>query len=88
MELQNLRILVCGICLDVPAAQLKTIILPPDPLPVFNPRPELYIAEVPSYMSTQEGVHLTTTTGINLVMMSKITPTPDPNDPYLIPADF
>lgn len=89
MQLQNLRILVCTqTCLDVPQPQLRTIILPPDPVPVSNPRPELYRVEVPSYISTLAGVHLTTVSGINMVTVSKITPTPDPNQPYLAPADF
>lgn len=88
MQLQNLRILVCDICLDIPQVQLRTIIFPPDPVPVFNARPENYTAEVPSYISTLTGTHLTTVSGTNMVTVSKITPTPDPNQPYLVPADF
>lgn len=88
MQLQNLRILVCDTCLDIPAIQLKTIILPPDPLPVFNPRPEAYEDEVGSNMTTLESIWFATMSGTPIVMMSQITPTPDPNDPYLIPADF
>lgn len=38
-RLQNLRILVCKSCLDRPQIQLKSIIIPADPLPVMNPRP-------------------------------------------------
>jgi len=34
--------LVCKSCLDVPQEQLRTIILPPDPVPISNPRPENY----------------------------------------------
>ncbi len=45
---ENIRILVCETCLDVPQRQLGTIILPPDPLPVMNARPEQYdIDEIP-----------------------------------------
>lgn len=35
--------LVCTKCLDVPnpAPQFKSIVLPPDPVPVDNPRPEV-----------------------------------------------
>lgn len=88
-HLQNLRILVCTqTCLDDPQPQLRTIILPPDPVPVMNARPENYRAEVPSYISTLTGVHLVTTDGTNMVTVSKITPTPDPNQPYLAPPDF
>lgn len=38
----NLEILVCRTCLDVMQPQLQTLILPPDPAPVFNARPEYY----------------------------------------------
>ncbi len=41
-KLQNLRILVCQSCLDVPQEQLRTIILPADPVPIKDPRPEFY----------------------------------------------
>lgn len=38
----NTRLKVCYICYDVPSAFLKTIILPADPVPVDQPRPEPY----------------------------------------------
>src|SRR6266487_2217482 len=41
-RLQNLRILVCQSCLDEPQEQLRSIILPPDPVPIKDPRPEDY----------------------------------------------
>lgn len=44
-KLQNLRFLVCDECYDVPQEQLRTIVLPPDPVPVFNPRPENYVSD-------------------------------------------
>lgn len=88
MILQNLRILVCRTCLDRPQIQLKTIILPPDPLPVLNPRPELYDVVEPSNMTTLDGTWFVTTGGVEIVMMSKVTPSPDPNNPVLFPPDF
>lgn len=81
-QLQNLRLLVCDECLDVPQPQLKVIILPPDPLPVLNPRPEQYAAEVPSYMTTRSGRVMATISGIPLTRTIRVTPQPDPNDPY------
>ncbi len=39
-KLQNLRLLVCKYCLDEPQEQLRTIILPTDPVPIRDPRPE------------------------------------------------
>jgi len=88
MQLQNLRLLVCRTCLDVPQIQLKTIILPPDPLPVLNPRPENYDAEVPSYAQTLVGVQITQVSGTEMNTMIQVTPTPDPNNSYLVPPDF
>lgn len=39
-SLVNKRLLVCPTCLDEPNEQLRTIILPADPRPVRNARPE------------------------------------------------
>ena len=40
-RLQNLRILVCNTgCLDEPQEQLRARIIGPDPIPIFNARPE------------------------------------------------
>lgn len=36
----NKRILVCGHCLDQMQPQLRAIILPADPTPIMNPRPQ------------------------------------------------
>lgn len=41
-RLTNLGVLVCDTCLDDPQRQLGTVILPPDPLPIMNARPEQY----------------------------------------------
>jgi hypothetical protein len=35
--------LVCDECLDKPNPQLKARLMPPDPVPIANPRPELYL---------------------------------------------
>lgn len=44
-KLQNIRLLVCRSCLDVPQEQLRTIIIPPDPIPVINARPENRVSD-------------------------------------------
>lgn len=54
-QLRNTRFLVCPSCMDKPAEFLKTIILPPDPVPVANPRPENYSYDFDNVMSTQDG---------------------------------
>ena len=41
-SLLNTNLLVCDRCLDKPAPFLKTLVLPPDPTPVLNARPEPY----------------------------------------------
>lgn len=41
-RLQNLRILICQPCRDKPQENIRTIILPPDPMPIMNPRPESF----------------------------------------------
>lgn len=38
--LQNLRLLVCDQCLDIPQEQLRARILSADPTPIVNARPE------------------------------------------------
>jgi hypothetical protein len=44
-RLQNLRVYVCPPCLDKPQPNIKTIVIPADPIPVFNPRPEQYVSD-------------------------------------------
>lgn len=38
----NQRYLACPTCLDKPSPFLKTIVIPPDPKPILNARPEPY----------------------------------------------
>ena len=45
VKLQNQYRLVCQSCLDVPQEQLRTIVLPPDPVPIMNARPESYVSD-------------------------------------------
>jgi hypothetical protein len=44
-RLQNLRQLVCPECYDTPQQNRRTIVLPPDPVPIMNARPENYVAD-------------------------------------------
>jgi len=50
-RLQTLKIMVCDSCLDRPQEQLRSFIIPPDPIPIDTPRPEQYSIEVDSYVS-------------------------------------
>lgn len=63
-QLQNLNLAVCQTCLDVPQPQLKAIILPPDPVPIDDPRPERYSVIVPSYRVTDNGNRRVTEDGL------------------------
>ena len=40
-QLTNLRILVCSTCCDEPQPQLKARLMPPDPVPIRDPRPDM-----------------------------------------------
>jgi hypothetical protein len=51
-SLVNKRILVCGPCVDRPQEQLRAIILPADPMPILNPRPEQPIEAYTDYRFT------------------------------------
>ena len=60
--LQNLRILVCpNECQDEPQEQLRAIVLPRDPDPIINARPEYFEGDSTSYMTlTPASTDLTT----------------------------
>lgn len=66
--LQNLRILVCPTCLDVPQEQLRTLILPPDPMPVMNARPEQFLLDDFDYRTTEDGDIRVTETNVPRVV--------------------
>lgn len=53
--LQNLWLRVCRRCLDVPQAQLRSINLPADPTPVWQPRVENFEAAENDYRTTLPG---------------------------------
>jgi hypothetical protein len=50
-SLQNLRILVCRPCYDTPQTQLRSIVLPADPQPIINARPEFFVSDEVDYMT-------------------------------------
>lgn len=43
-QLINTRKRVCAVCMDKPNPQMKARLAPPDPVPVYDPRPENFIA--------------------------------------------
>lgn len=86
LQLQNIRVLVCRqTCYDTPQPQLKTIIIPPDPIPIQFPSPEFYDAEVPNFLMTESRSGLLTEDGQAILWEITDTPNPDPNNPALYP---
>jgi hypothetical protein len=53
--------------LDIPNPQLKPRILPPDPNPTLNARPEAFLIDDSDWIVTQGGDFLTTQSGLRLV---------------------
>ena len=62
-QMINTRLLVCCKCLDEPTEQLRTIILPPDPPPVYNARPEAYSLDETDFRTTENAQERTTEDG-------------------------
>lgn len=70
-NLINLRYLVGADEADVPAEFLRTIILPPDPVPTFNARIENYADDENSYRSTTEdGIRATQNDDLRIVQIA------------------
>lgn len=74
-QLQNTRLLVCDRCYDKPQPQLSPYILPPDPPPIYNARPEPYVMDEASWLLTQDGSIITTQDGVDMT-----TALPNPSD--------
>lgn len=62
--LQNLRILVCNSCYDTPQEQLRAIVVPADPTPIINARPENYVADSTNYQTITQPSAIDPNTGI------------------------
>lgn len=64
---QNLGLLVCPRCVDPLTWQQKLLILPPDPAPIFNTRPEPYTVDETNWLTTEDGDILTTESGSEFI---------------------
>jgi len=53
VKLVDTGMLVCKICYDIPNEQLRARQLPPDPVPIRNPRPELAGSQSYDYRVTE-----------------------------------
>jgi hypothetical protein len=90
LRLQNLRFLVCDRCLDIPQVQLKARIIPADPVPIMNARPEPFtltgfgydesnIMTMPTpsglpFNSPQDGLQMAMPDGVTLMLNSDNPP--------------
>lgn len=72
---QNLHYLRCPRCITPVNPQFKLIIIPPDPPPIFNTRPENYVVDETNWLVTDDGSILTTEDGDPF-----ITSEPNPAD--------
>jgi hypothetical protein len=63
-KLYNKRILVYPDMYDTPQEQLRSIIIPPDPQPLMNARPEAYSYDESTFRITQSGIPRTTMSGL------------------------
>jgi len=64
LQLQNTRVLVAEPYLDIPNRQLGANIVPPDPMPVFNARPENYTMDEQTYRVEEDGSQRYTMDGV------------------------
>jgi hypothetical protein len=55
-QIQNLYILVCRKCMDIPQEQLRAITLPADPVPLFYPSVEDFNAAEVDYLTVSQPV--------------------------------
>ena len=72
-QLINKRFLVGPDYLDVPQEQLRTLVLPADPAPVFNARPENYVVDETDWLSTQDNDIVETQDGSLIVTQPSAT---------------
>lgn len=82
-SLINKRILVCDTCYDEPQQQLRSIIIPADPVPIVNPRTEPYTwdstdyRQVSGYNTTNAQTGIPVPQGDVRVTTEDNAPTPD-----------
>lgn len=63
-SMQNLFLLVCRECSDIPQQQLRSIVVPPDPVPIFYPSVESFEQDETNFRSVAGPPALDPMTGI------------------------
>jgi len=81
-SLINKRILVCNPCYDVPQQQLRAIVVPADPVPIVQPRPEYPVNAETDYRTTTGQDTIDPTTGLPVPgTVQRVTQTSDNRAP-------
>jgi hypothetical protein len=89
--LQNIRILVCRRCLDVPQENIRSIVLPADPMPIMNPRVQDFVAASTDYRTVSDGTVIDPHTGIPIPSKVLLVTEDCQNvttEPYGLPTGF
>lgn len=63
----NTNMAVCERCMDDLQWNLQTIVVPPDPLPIRDPRPENFAVDEIDYLTASGGSHIVTTANEQIV---------------------
>jgi hypothetical protein len=71
--LQNVRILVCNSCVDVPQEQLRAIVVPADPIPIMQPRVQDFRQAETDYQTVTAPPIIDPTTGIPIPVNVTLT---------------
>lgn len=50
--LQNIQVLICRECYDTPQENVRSIVVPADPVPIAFPRPEVFLNAETNYRTT------------------------------------
>jgi len=66
-SIQNIKLLVCNTCYDVPQEQLRAIVVPADPTPIVNPRIQDFVAAETNNRTTSGQNTIDPVTGIPVV---------------------
>ena len=71
--LQNIRILVCNSCVDVPQDQLRAIVVPADPMPIMQARVQDFRQAETDYQTVTAPPIIDQTTGIPIPVNVTLT---------------
>jgi len=66
-SLANIQLLVCNTCYDVPQEQLRAIVVPPDPVPIVNPRIQNFVTAETNTRATSGQNTVDPQTGIPVI---------------------